>query len=78
MEPSRSNRPNHFALVKRLREDIEGAQIESFRPQALIRQPRSHDEKRRSGQTSYLLQHFSPRTGLQIALTNDDGNLLLP
>jgi hypothetical protein len=58
--------------LKRLRQDVIAAQVEHFRPEFVVSQPRCDDEVRRYRQTVESVEHDLPVAVRQISLADHD------
>jgi len=77
MLPSRFDAADQFAAIKRLRQDVPSASIQSLAPKTLVCKSRCDDQGRDTWQGVDMFQHVDPRTRQEITLTKDNGNVVL-
>src|ERR1035441_3275046 len=76
MPPGRAHGSKHFALYKWPRQHVPSAQLESLRPQPIVRQRGSQEDGRGIGSARDLVQQIPPYVRQQVGFAKHHGDRL--
>lgn len=77
MLPRRFHTAEYFGVVKRLRQHVPGAPIQSITPETVVRKSGRDNQRRNNWQVIDVVEHVDPGPLFQIRLAKNYGNLVL-